>query len=281
MKWAIIFLLFSTHSFSSIFDNDDRIDTRFTSASVQEVARSVPALIQKHRIKEVGNNRFALTGIPLSDLHMCQDETFSHESLIANCSASLIAPDKVLTAAHCLEGADYKCSTYSVVFDYQSHGEGTEHILDSNQIYQCKKILYFDFKTDLSGVDLAIIELDRMVVDRAPVKIKKSVSLNEELFMIGYPLGISQKVVESGKVLSVDKKNVSFKADLDAFSVNSGGPIFNLQNEQVGVLVRGTGPNLEQYDNESCYRWHRGATPLEFSEGNDLSLLPNYLLNGK
>jgi len=247
---------------------------------VQELARSVPALIQKHRIHKVGENKFSLRGTPMRELQMCQDETFSDESLIANCSASLIAPDKVLTAAHCLNSVGYECSTYSVVFDYQNDGSN-EYVLDGNQIYQCKKILYFDFKRDLSGVDLAVIELDRPVLDRTPVRLKKGVSAGEELFMIGYPLGISQKVVESGKVLSVDKKNVSFKTDLDSFSVNSGGPIFNSQNEQVGVLVRGTGLNLDKYGNESCYRWHRATSPTDYSAGNDLSPIPASLLNDK
>src|SRR5690606_7997508 len=280
MKWALFFIFFSNHSYSSIFGNDDRIDTRFASASVQELARSVPALIQKHRIHQVGENKFYFSGIPMSDLQMCKDENFSNESLIANCSASLIAPDKVLTAAHCLDSVGYECSTYNVVFDYQNDGSN-EYVLDGSQIYQCNKILYFDFKHDLSGVDLAVIELDRPVLDRTPVKVKHGVSKGEELFMIGYPLGISQKVVESGRVLSVDKKNVSFKTDLDAFSVNSGGPIFNSQNEQVGVLVRGTGLNLDKYDNESCYRWHRATSPSEFSAGNDLSPIPTILLDDK
>ena len=92
--------------------------------------------------------------------------------------------------------------------------------------------------------------------------------------MIGYPLGISQKVVEDGKVLSVDKKNVSFKHTLDSFSVNSGSPIFSVDGKQVGVLVRGTGPNLSEREGQSCSDWHVGGAK-DYSEGNDLSRLPS------
>lgn len=269
-------LLIAQNTHASIFDKDDRIDTKFAPAHLQELARSVPALIQKTRIKELANGKLELVGNPMtsSSFNMCSDETFADESNIANCSASLIAKDKILTAGHCFNDNGYQCSTYSLVFDYHAGS----NIVEKSQVYNCKNIIFTKFDQTLAGIDLAIIQLDREVEGHEPVELnlKQNLKVNDPLIMIGYPLGISQKVVEDGKVLSVDKKNVSFNHDLDSFSVNSGSPIFSPDGKQVGVLVRGTGPNLSNKSGEQCSRWHV-AQKGDYSAGNDLSPLSKIL----
>src|SRR5690606_21004735 len=96
---------------------------------------------------------------------------------------------------------------------------------------------------------MAMIKLTHDSHDREniAVDIRKKLKINDELFMIGYPLGIYQKLVTSGNVTDVKPENVSFSHNLDSFSVNSGGPIFDKNSgKQVGVLVRGTGSNWSE-----------------------------------
>ena len=268
----ILSILFSSLSlFAAIFGEDNRTDTWKASGFHQELARSVPALILKKNIQQLSEDQFLLKGRPLLDLNFCSDENFAHEKIVANCSASLIAPDKVLTAAHCFVGNDYACSTYNVVFDYQANG-ASEVTLNQNQIYQCKKMLFYQYD-DFFGVDLAVIQLDRPVLDRAPIKISTQLEVGQKLTMIGYPLGITQKVVDDGVVESINKGDNSFRHNLDTFSVNSGGPIFNQQGQQVGVLVRGTGLNYVSDESRACYRWYKG-NQSDFAEANDLKVIP-------
>lgn len=269
--WSLLF--FSASLSASIFDTDDRVDTRLSSAESQELARSVPAIIHKRNVERLPDQRYKLKGVPLKNLGICSDEAFAEESIIANCSASFIGGDKILTAAHCLDSDHYRCENYSVVFDYVNG----ENIFNPSQVYHCKKVIFWQFDQTLQGIDLAIIQLDRKVKDREPITLDLSQQLkkNDPLTLIGYPLGISQKVVENGRVTSVDKKNVSFHHDLDSFSVNSGSPIFSKDGKQVGVMVRGTGGNLEKSE-RSCTRWHVD-NGKGFSAGNDLSPLKDVL----
>lgn len=268
------FLLISSYGHASIFDTDDRVDTKFSSIESQELARSVPALIPKRNVSRLPDGKYKLSGIPLESYGICSDEAFAEESIIANCSASFIGEDRILTAGHCLDPDNNTCETYNVVFDYV---KGTD-TFDPSRVYHCRKVLFREFDETLVGIDLAIIQLDRKVTDREPIELDlgQNLRLNDPLTLIGYPLGISQKVVETGKVTSLDIKNVSFHHDLDSFSVNSGSPIFSSQGKQVGVMVRGTGANLDRRNGRSCDEWHID-NGKGFSAGNDLSPLKDVL----
>ena len=162
----------------------------------------------------------------------CLDQKFADEPSMANCSGSLIAKNKVLTAAHCFDEGTYSCQQYKLVFDYQrpSIPYENKYIMEEDQVYSCKKILFQKF--DMWGEDLAIIELDRDVEDREPITLDKSYkfTLGEPLIMFGYPLGISQKAVEVGQVTKIDVKakfsntlSILFLSILMApFSINQG-----------------------------------------------------------
>ena len=269
-------LLLSFSLLAGVFGEDDRLDTFKAPDHLQSLAKSVPALVQKHRILTISEKEYSLSGKPLSIFNLCSDEVFFEEKNIANCTGSLIAADLVLTAAHCLGSAEYSCESYSIVFDYKRTAVPfpQEHILSKDQVYDCKKVIWREFTPQGNGVDLLVLQLDRPVLDRHPVKVDFGLELKvgEPLTMIGHPLGISQKVVAYGEVLELDKKLGSFKHNLDTFSVNSGGPIFNIRNELVGVLVRSTVDNFQKRDGATCNEWGRAGSN-DFAEGNNLAPL--------
>ena len=257
----LFILLVPSLCFASIFDTDSRYEARTEGrAEIVDLARSVPALFRNSSLKQLASGDYEAVNWSSNNMGFCSDAMFAKQPHLANCSASLIAPNLVLTAAHCVDNKNQGCGDYKIVFDF-AIGESTQ-IFKAESVYECKKVRYFNFDQSLNSDDIAIIELDRKVLDRKPIRLsKKSLKKNQSLSMIGYPLGLPQK---------------SFKHNLDTFSCNSGGPIFNQNGEQVGVLVRGTGPNQTERDGENCMDWSV-AKESDYAEANSITHLKSVL----
>lgn len=271
MKWFPL-LLISCTAYAGIFGNDDREESRALSVPsiLRDLSYAVPAIVENKTLINDGTHLIP-KGFPLLSMGFCPEARFSDEQYVARCSASLIGEDLVLTAGHCIDDDLKKwCEDYSVVFDYVKG----ETIREDN-VYHCQEVLYRKF-VGAFDEDLAVIRLKKKVSGREPIRIASALpSVGEKLSMIGYPLGISQKVADNGNVTQYGPSKYTFRHDVDTFSSNSGGPLFNSQGEQVGVLVRGTGANQDPVDGRNCFDW--GIEKENgFSEANTLLHLPRY-----
>lgn len=267
-------LLFTaTVGFAGIFGVDDREEARSESVPLQlrELSLSVPAIVEKKVLIERDGALFP-EGYPLSRMGFCPEIRFFDQSYVARCGSSLVGEDLVLTAGHCIDQDVEKwCREYAVVFDY-AVGVGDKRVRKEN-VYGCKEIVYRQF-VGAFDEDLALIRLDRKVRGRKLIRLSQDeLRPGERLSMIGYPLGIPQKVVDDGFVIQLGPDKYSFRHNLDTFSSNSGGPIFNSHGEQVGVLVRGTGPNQQRAPGRSCDLWGIDKK-TDWAEANSLLHLP-------
>lgn len=267
-----LLLIFCLSSYADIFDYDDRHEIIDAPVEVQKNATSVGALIRKENLIQKSNGDFSLKGLSLKDdLKFCEDEKFAHEKLIANCSGALISEDTFLTAAHCVDKTNKAaCEDYAISFDYNS---STSYVSKKENTYFCKSVITYEADKNFMGRDIAIIKLDRKVIGRKPLRVRKDKPvLQEEIYMIGYPFGISQKYTENGQIEKDDHYRDSFIHHLDSFSVNSGSPIFSKdKNDIVGVLVRGTGMNY--ISDGHCNRWGVESFDDGFAIGNYLDFL--------
>lgn len=281
LKFLLSFLLLS-NIHASITGSDDRHEIINSPPEIQDLAKSIAALIPKKAIEALPDGSFKLLGLNyVDDLNFCSDARFvKKQRLIANCSAFLIEENKIGTAAHCFDNSqEFSIHNYYVVFDYQMNSAHSfEQILNQNQVYEIKSTIQRDFNFP-GDRDVAVLELKRNVLDRTPLKLSKErIKKGEEIFILGFPFGLPMKYQDNGFVTSYETNlsgENSFKHNLDIFSVNSGSAIFNgNSNEVVGVLVRGSGPNYEKRKEEDCNDWGGLVNKKDnFGEGNYIDLL--------
>ena len=226
-----------------IYKEDNRIDTYELKGSFwADKARSVAMKIRNRKMKKISGGKVKLLGRVLGKYKtMCEDEKFVKQRINADCTGFLIDDDLIATAGHCVKD-QFDCDEFSWAFDYSLEGpdDKSYHIIPMENFYTCKKIIssVYDKNRDL---DFAIIQLDRKVVGRIPLKIRTEgkIKTSTKLALIGHPSGLPKKFADGAEVIKNEDK-VFFKANLDSFQINSGSPVFNAENGLVeGILVRG------------------------------------------
>lgn len=279
MKKQITIALLVSLSFSSfasdkgVYGLDNRVDINDSrDASVKELGNSVAAMISKYSVtsrnSDTQTTEFSDSNLSRT-LQVCKGERFAHQQAAANCTGFLVSPTHLVTAGHCVK-TEEDCMRNYWVFDYKLESERDSSVgpIHNSAIYSCKNIVKSKL-TILTRQDWAVIELDRAVKDRKPLKLSSSApDKNTELLVIGTPSGIPLKA-GSGKVRS--KHFNYFKSNLDTFGGNSGSPVFNAKTKLVeGILVRGD-RDYETHVNGTCF------VPARFSDnggrGEDVSYI--------
>ena len=144
-------------------------------------------------------------------------------SMIGQGSGFYIGGGKILTAAHVVQTANQVLVTF-----YNGHESFANVTASSVQ------------------ADVALLELEEEPTGIAPIKLGDSdkVEVGQEVFVIGAPYGLSYTLTVghiSGRIQ--EKETTSVFTDLERFQTdaainqgNSGGPLFNLQGEVVGIV---------------------------------------------
>ena len=244
----------------SIYGDDNRLDYFEASAPMQRLADSVVSLWPNNQVRARGEQTDLAT-IGFGDaLNLCPGEKFREQPIGAFCSGTLVGPDLVLTAGHCITD-EAKCADTKFVFGFNIDGAGraAKTTVPSSDVYGCKKIVGRDLDKEyggylgmavniakyilnLAGPDYAVVQLDRPVTGRQPLPINRRGGLSEgdPVFVIGHPVGLPVKVAGDAKVRYIGLK-AFFTTDLDTFGGNSGSAVFNARTNQIeGILVRGS-----------------------------------------
>lgn len=143
------------------------------------------------------------------------------------CAGSLVGPDLILTAYHCVSKLR---KVYAGWKDGKEPREG------------------FVVAVDIEG-DLAFVRLTKKV-KRKPISLvdrKSIIEVGSSLAVIGHPMAINlfswsglnedfSYVLTKGMVAKVNKDN--FMADISVSPGNSGGPVFNEKGNIIGVVSR-------------------------------------------
>lgn len=228
--------------FEIIHGEDDRKEIYESSQQQQKLAKATAGMANKKSLITIDKNHKMLNPSTLKrDWDLCEGQKFAGQKSAVTCSGFLIAPDLLVTAGHCVTNED-DCAEVSWVFDYRINEETkkAKTVVNNSKIYNCKKIISAKLRTS-DMMDYSLIQLDRDVTDRKPLKFRTSgkIQKGEGITVIGHPSGLPTKVAGGAKVL-INGDKTFFKGNLDTFGGNSGSAVFNdTSNEIEGILVRG------------------------------------------
>jgi hypothetical protein len=113
---------------------------------------------------------------------------------LSSCSATLIAPDLIVTAGHCVT-TDEQARTGSITFDYQTDCLGNRPLGYNPKFHKLKRVVKAKFVVDV--IDYCVIQVVTPAagLGLAPIALRPDQPpLNEPLFIIHHPRGATKKV---------------------------------------------------------------------------------------
>lgn len=247
--FSALVLMLTSSAFANnkaIYGRDDRFDYfQMKDAKMLKLSNAVAAQIYDSNLDQVGEKfvysypRYGEVGFPH---RICDTEKFARQQTGANCTGFLIAPDVMVTAGHCISH-DSDCQDFQWAFDYKYTTASISKNIEftSKQLVRCSKIIDRVLAGSETGLDYAVIKLERKMTDREILKVRTDgkVDDKDKMTVIGFPAGIPMKFTLNGNIRD-NSQNEQFIVDNDTFRGNSGSPVINSKTGVVeGILVRG------------------------------------------
>jgi V8-like Glu-specific endopeptidase len=240
----ITLMIFSLNALAAfnpkaIYADDNRTETTDElNRSFRPLAKAVAVQISKRKLRKARDKYYFEAETFRQENNLCKGVPFATEKVIGECTGFLIAEDVLVTAGHCLDHND-PCSNSVWSFDFHREKMARGFIYE-DEVYSCQRVIE-KMVDSFSKIDYAVIKLDRPVENAVPLKLSTgNVIPLSPLVLIGHPNGLSAKIASQGRVLTGGDDSYTFKADVDAFVINSGSPIVNKATQEVvGMLIRG------------------------------------------
>lgn len=236
----------------TIYGGDSRLDFyEVTDAAERAAMLSAVSIFRDTALSE---NLFSYSvgGRPFGDESrgICPGEKFFEQRSAAFCSGTLIAPDLVLTAGHCMGDKDKpasRCEKSRFVFGFSVDKEGAApKTVGKSDVYSCAEVKLY---THSAKGDYAVVKLDRPVRRRAAARLDVSgpPAPGDRIFTVGGPYGLPLKVVNDASVRQLSGDKAFFVTDLDTSGGNSGGGIFSaVDGRLIGVHTASWDPDLAE-----------------------------------
>lgn len=224
-----------------VYGEDDRMEIFEAPEAMQLVAKSTAAMIAPRDLTLNEDGTYLADQSELHSNGICKDDPYANQPTTANCSGFLIGPDLIVTAGHCIRN-QFACNNQRWVFDYAVDAVTKEagKAIPAENIYSCK-LLVNQALSSFVGTDHALIQLDRVVKDRSPLKYRSEGKIEDatSIVVMGHPMGLPTKIADGANVRTNTHPHY-FIANLDTFGGNSGSAVFDTETLTVeGILVRG------------------------------------------
>ncbi len=234
----------------TIYGDDSRLDFFEVTNALERGAMMKAVSIFRATALEADGGDFKVKGSVFGSeaRRLCPGQRFFEQRGGSYCSGTLIGPDLVLTAGHCMGEKNKpanRCDTARFVFGFavENRGDVPERVAAAD-VYSCSKVEIY--KYDGAG-DFAVVRLDRPVSGRTPANIyaREMPAAGRRIFTVGGPYGLPLKVLNDARVRSVEEEKGWFRTDLDSSGGNSGGGVFSsLTGLLLGVHTASFDPDL-------------------------------------
>ncbi|MEV5970799.1 vWA domain-containing protein [Streptomyces sp. NPDC051921] len=180
----------------------------------------------------------------------------AHGDSFSTCSVTLVEPNVVLTAGHCLEDVAGEAASASVTFDYATDCAGARPAGYAARFHKVVKVLRHRYD---AGGDYCLLQLEVPAAGLGitPIPIRPDLpGAGEAVFGIHHPNGAVKKLspphASFGSVLS--SSTAALDTDFDVSGGSSGSGLFDTSGRVVGVLSNGSRCRLHYYPTASMLR---------------------------
>lgn len=258
-----------------IYGDDNRKEVyEVESAAVRDNADSTVAMINIRNLVDDGTGYTKINARTFGEtMNLCSSEPYFDQPSAASCSGSLVGPDLIATAGHCISNAS--CSRNAFVFGYNMIGAGLmPQGVPSEEVYRCQEIVAHEYT---SGQDYALVRVDRVVRGHRVLSLQRAPAQpGDQLYVIGHPAGLPTKVADGAEVRS--QHGSYFKANLDTYGGNSGSAVFNAAtHEVVGILVRGAQDYIRDSEKQCTVSNRCSETGCRGEDVTNISYIVNAL----
>jgi hypothetical protein len=174
-------------------------------------------------------------------IHAEINETTGQPDL-SSCTGTLIAPDLVLCAGHCVSDAnDLNGRSGSVTFDFQTNCDRTRPSGYSPKFYKVNKTIRAN--AQVSGLDYSLLQLKTPVPGVAAISLRSDLpAVNDEVFEVHHPQAITKKVSARHTGTQAKISNIEFdngfrylRANCDLTGGSSGSALFDMLGRIIGI----------------------------------------------
>lgn len=233
---------------AAVFGDDNRINLeesahRQLSLSIMAMVPNKNLTVQEDSITASYQSERTHLGAPF-----CDDVKFISQPSAADCTGFYLGNGLMMTAGHCVSdqygevrnSVTKKCAEHSWLLNFHAQNISPDgsvgfHTADR---FTCQEVVSASYN---AKIDYAIIRISGALDSLTALTLNPQQNLERGLkvSMAGFPAGLPAKYTDQATVFYSSAGQSFFKTDLDAFFGNSGSPVFNEQQEVIGILVSG------------------------------------------